>query len=113
MTPTELQRQVKAALEKISVPVSKDFSEFEDTYPHIVYGEVSNVPVLRGDDCELVYRAVYKITIVTNNDEYEDLEVAVTKAMLGLGFVRKDAQDVRDGNFNRVLQFSTTKSSLP
>lgn len=106
MTPSELQRQVKAALESLSVPVTKDYSEFEDVYPHICYREVSNVPALHGDNREIFFRAVYQVAIVTNNDDYELLESAVESAMLALGFMRSDAQDIFDGNFNRVLRFT-------
>ena len=109
MTPSELQRQVKAALETISARVTKDFSEYEGVYPHIVYSEISNVPALHGDDRENFFRSVYQVAIVTNNDEYEELESAVETAMLNLGFVRSDTQDVFDGNFNRVLRFSISE----
>ena len=68
MTPSELQRQVKAALETISARVTKDFSEYEGVYPHIVYSEISNVPALHGDDRENFFRSVYQVAIVTDND---------------------------------------------
>lgn len=106
MTPTELQRQVKDALAALSVPVTKDYSEFDDVYPHIVYREISNVPALHGDNREIFYRSVYQVTIVTDNDDYEGLETAVETAMVNLGFMRTDAQDILDGNFNRVLRFT-------
>ena len=106
MTPSELQRQVKAALESLSVPVTKDYSEFNGEYPHVVYREVSNVPALHGDNRELFFRAVYQVAIVTNDDDYELLESAVESAMLAIGFMRSDAQDIFDGNFNRVLRFT-------
>ena len=109
MTASELQGQVKAALETISVPVTKDFSEYEGTYPHIVYREISNVPALHGDNRELFFRSVYQVAIVTADDEYEELEAAVETVMLNLGFVRSDAQDIFDGNFNRVLRFSISE----
>lgn len=106
MTATELQRQVKAALESISAPVTKDYREFDGSYPHIVYREISNVPALHSDNREKFFRSVYQVAIVTDNDDYEDLESAVEVAMLGLGFMRSDSVDIFDGNFNRVLRFS-------
>lgn len=109
MTAAELQRQVKAALETLSVPVTKDFSEYENVFPHIVYKEISNVPAIHGDNRELFFRSVYQVAIVTDNDDYEELESAVEDAMLALGFMRTDAQDVFDVAFNRVLRFSITK----
>ena len=105
MTATELQRKVKVALDNLSVPVSKDYSEFEDVYPHIVYHELSSVPLLRGDDCEILFRVTYQVTIVTDDDNYEALESAVESAMSELGFVRFDTQDNFDTKFNRVLKF--------
>ena len=109
MTASELQRQVKAALENLSVPVTKNFSEYEDVYPHIVYREISNVPALHGDNREVCFHSVYQVAIVTADDEYEELEAAAEAAMLALGFMRSDAQDIFDGNFNRVLRFSISE----
>lgn len=109
MTASELQRQVKAALESISAPVTKDYREFDGTYPHIVYREISNVPALNGDNREIFSRSVYQVAIVTADDDYEQLEAAVEDAMLALGFMRSDSQDILDdGIFNRVLRFSVT-----
>lgn len=106
MTAAELQRLVKAALENLSVPVTKDFSEFNGTYPHIVYREISNVPVLHCDNGEYLFKAVYQVAIVTSDDNYEELERAVERAMSTIGFARTDAQDIFDGDFSRVLRFS-------
>ena len=106
MTPSELQRQVRAALEDLSVCVTKDYREFEGVYPRIVYREISNVPHFFGDNREIFFRAVYQVTIITANDDYEELEAAVESAMLALGFMRTDAQDIIDVNFNRVLRFT-------
>lgn len=110
MTASELQRQVKAALENIAAPVSKDYREYDGTYPHIIYGEIANVPSMHGDNRELFFRSVYQVTIVTDNDDYEELESAVENVMQELGFMRTDAQDIFDEQqFNRVLRFSTAK----
>ena len=109
MTASELQRQVKSALETISAPVTKDYREYDGTYPHVIYREISNVPSMHGDNRELFFRAVYQVTIVTDNDDYEELESAVENVMLELGFMRTDAQDIFDGNFNRVLRFTITQ----
>ena len=106
MTSSELQRQVKVALEEVSAPVTKDYNEYDGVYPHIVYREISNVPALHGDNWELFFRSVYQVAIVTADDEYEELESAVESAMLNLGFVRTDTQDILDDNFNRVLRFA-------
>ena len=106
MTATELQRQVRAALENLDVPVTKDFSEYEGNYPFCCYREISNVPALHGDNREICFRSVYQVAIVTADDEYEELETAVETAMLNLGFMRTDAQDIIDVNFNRVLRFT-------
>lgn len=106
MTPSELQRRVKAALENVAAPVTKDYREYDGTYPHIVYSEISNVPAFFGDNRELFFRSVYQVAIVTDNDDYEILESAVENVMLELGFIRTSAQDIFDGNFNRVLRFT-------
>lgn len=109
MSPSQLQKNVKVALETLEAPVTKDFSEFEGIYPHVVYREISNVPALHGENREIFFQSVYQIAIVTDNDDYESLEAAVENVMLNLGFRRTDTQDVFDGNFNRVLRFSVAK----
>lgn len=110
MTPSELQRQVQTALEALSVPVTKDFSEYEGIYPHVVYREISNVPALHGDNREISFRSVYQVAIVTDNDDYATLESAIELAMINLGFMRTDAQDIIDEReFNRVLRFTITQ----
>lgn len=109
MTASELQRQVKTALDSLGVPVTKDISEYDGVYPHIVYSEFSNVPALHADDSEVFFRVVYRITIVTDNDDYERLESGVENVMRGLGFMRSAVNDVPDNAFNRVLQFSAVK----
>ena len=108
MSPSEIQRQVKAALENIGLPVTKDWREFDGVYPHVVYREISNVPALHGDNREVFFRSVYQVAIVTDNDDYEQLESAVETAMVNLGFMRSDSQDIFDVHFNRVLRFSIT-----
>ena len=108
MTATELQRRVKAALENLSVPVTKDYREYDGVYPHIVYREISNVPAQHGDDKEIAFRTVYQVAIVTDNDDYEQTETAVEKAMQELGFMRSSVQDILDDRFNRVLRFTIT-----
>ena len=106
MTSSKLQKQVKTVLESTGVPVTKDWSEYDEIFPHIVYREISNVPALHGDNREQFFRAVYQIAIVTDDDEYETLESAVETAMIDLGFMRTDAQDIFDVQFQRVLRFS-------
>ena len=108
MTASELQRRVRSALETIGCPVTKDYSEFNGIYPHIAYREISNVPALNGDNREFAFRSTYQVAIVTNDDDYSALESAVEDAMIALGFVRSDAQDILDGDFNRVLRFTIT-----
>lgn len=112
MSPSELQRQVKTALDELPLPVTKNYSEYEDVYPHVIYREISNVPALHGDNREIFYRAVYQVAIVTDNDNYEELEAAVETIMISLGFMRIDAQDIFDGNFNRVLRFAISKPKI-
>ena len=52
------------------------------------------------------------VFMMFDNDEYEELEADVEMAMLKLGFLRTDAQDILDGKFNRVLRFSATKKKF-
>ena len=52
---------------------------------------------------------IERLIIVTDNDDYEELESVVETAMVNLGFMRTDAQDILDGNFNRVLRFTISK----
>ena len=60
MTASELQRRVKAALETIAAPVSKDYREYDGTFPNLVYSEISNVPAYYGDNRELFFAPCIK-----------------------------------------------------
>ena len=106
MTSIELQRNVRAALtEALPVPVVKYIAKYKGKYPVVVYREITNVPSLCADNREKQFRCTYQVSIATKDDEYEELEAAVEGAMLSLGFMRVDAQDILDGEYFRVLRF--------
>ena len=112
MTSSEIQRQVKTKLESLGVPITKNFYEYDGKRPFLCYREISNVPALHGDNQEIFFRSVYQVAIVTNDDDYEELEAAVETAMLALGFMRTDTQDIFDVDFNRVIRFTITTKKL-
>ena len=108
MTSIELQTRVRDALtEALSVPVVKYVQEYKgrSSRPFVVYQEISNVPALHADGREMGFRSTFQISIGTADDEYGELEAKVEAAMTSLGFMRKDAHDIHDGIYFRVIRF--------
>ena len=88
MTSIELQTRVRDALtEALSVPVVKYVREYKgrSSRPFVVY--------------------TFQVSIGTVDDEYGELEAKVEAAMTSLGFMRKDAHDIHDGVYLRVIRF--------
>ena len=104
-----LQQKVFAALSTLNLPVVKYVNEYNGDYPVLVYQEISNVPNKHADNKELTRRVVYQVSIGTNDDDYFEIENAVTNLMLNLGFMRVDSQDIFDGVYWRVIRFSITE----
>ena len=108
MTSIELQKRVKDTLtEALSVTVVKYVQEYKgrNGRPFVVYQEISNVPALHADGSEMGFRSTFQISIGTADDEYGELETKVEAAMTSLGFMRKDARDIHDGVYFRVIRF--------
>jgi hypothetical protein len=108
MTSIELQTRVRDALtEALSVPVVKYVQEYKgrNSRPFVVYQEISNAPALHADGREMGFRSTFQISIGTADDEYGELEAKVEAAMTSLGFMRKDAHDIHDDIYFRVIRF--------
>ena len=119
MTPSELQRRVKAALELLSDPVTKDYREYDGVYPHIVYREISNVPALHGDNREIFFRAVYQVTIVTSDDNYEELKrdylalvITIVDIANGAAYLFDKETETNDRNWKAELELEQYRSIL-
>lgn len=102
-----LQEKVFNALNAtLNVPVIVKYeNEYNGDYPVAVFEEVSNAPAFWGDNGALLRAITYKIRIGTENDCYEDIEIAVESAMKQLGFRRVDATETVDKVFWREIKF--------
>ena len=64
------------------------------TYPIIVYSVISDVPALSVDGAELERRVTVRIHILTKDGRFRAIHRAVQNALLPLGFVRVQTQEL-------------------
>ena len=64
------------------------------TYPIIVYTVISDVPALSADGMELERRVTVRIHILTKDGRFGEIHRAVQNALLPLGFVRAQTQEL-------------------
>lgn len=64
------------------------------TYPIIVYSMISDVPALSADGMELERRVTVRIHILTKDGRFREIHKAVRNALLPLGFVRAQTQEL-------------------
>ena len=64
------------------------------TYPIIVYSVISDVPALSADGAELERRITVRIHILTKEGRFREIHKAVKSALLPLGFVRTQTQEI-------------------
>jgi hypothetical protein len=64
------------------------------TYPIIVYSVISDVPALSVDGAELERRVTVRIHILTKDGRFRAIHRAVQNALLPLGFVRAQTQEL-------------------
>ena len=64
------------------------------TYPIIVYSIISDVPALSADGTELERRITVRIHILTKDGRFREIHKAVQNALLSLGFVRAQTQEI-------------------
>ena len=64
------------------------------TYPVLVYSVISDVPALSADGTELERRITVRIHILTKDGRFREIHKAVKSALLPLGFVRVQTQEL-------------------
>ena len=64
------------------------------TYPVLVYSVISDVPALSADGTELERRITVRIHILTKDGRSREIHRAVQNALLPLGFVRAQTQEI-------------------
>ena len=64
------------------------------TYPILVYSVISDVPALSADGEELERRITVRIHILTKDGRSREIHRAVQNALLPLGFVRAQTQEI-------------------
>ena len=64
------------------------------TYPILVYSVISDVPALSADGTELERRITVRIHILTKDGRFGEIHHAVQNALLPLGFVRAQTQEI-------------------
>ena len=79
------------------------------TYPIIVYSMISDVPALSADGMELERRVTVRIHILTKDGRFGEIHHAVQNALLPLGFVRAQTQELTEKDiFVEITDYRTT-----
>ena len=78
------------------------------TYPIIVYSVISDVPVLSADGAELERCITLRIHVLTKDGRFRELHRAVQNALLPLGFVRTQTQELVEKDiFVEITDYKT------
>ena len=78
------------------------------TYPIIVYSVISDVPALSADGTELERRITVRIHILTKDGRFGEIHRAVQNALLPLGFVRAQTQELTEKDiFVEITDYKT------
>ena len=78
------------------------------TYPIVVYSVISDVPALSVDGTELERRVTVRIHILTKDGRFREIHKAVQNALLLLGFVRSQTQELTEKDiFVEITDYRT------
>ena len=78
------------------------------TYPILVYSVISDVPALSADGLELERRVTVRIHILTKDGRFREIHRAVQNALLPLGFVRAQTQELTEKDiFVEITDYRT------
>ena len=78
------------------------------TYPVLVYSVISDVPALSADGTELERRVTVRIHILTKDGRFGEIHHAVQNALLPLGFVRAQTQELTEKDiFVEITDYRT------
>ena len=78
------------------------------TYPILVYSVISDVPALSADGAELERRITVRIHVLTKDGRFREIHKAVQRALLPLGFVRAQTQEIVEKDiFVEITDYKT------
>lgn len=78
------------------------------TYPIIVYSVISDVPALSADGAELERCVTVRSHILTKDGRFREIHRAVQNALLPLGFVRAQTQELTEKDiFVEITDYRT------
>ena len=127
METTELEAQVYDALtsnQKLmgmlpkggDVPIYHLFAPAGDTqrYPILVYLPIRDVPVDYGDDEETFHRVTIRISIVTSDGQYSELNKVIREIMTQqLEFVRVNTTPAIDFEYKKIILNAEYQKVIP
>ena len=84
------------------------YSPNAGTYPVLVYSVISDVPALSADGTELERRVTVRIHILTKDGRFGEIHYAVQNALLPLGFIRAQTQELTEKDiFVEITDYKT------
>lgn len=127
METTELEAQVYDALinnaelmgmlpSSGDVPIYHLFAPAGDIqrYPILVYSSISDVPVDYGDDEETFHRVTIRISIITNDGQYSEINKVIREIMTQqLEFVRVQTVPAIDFEYKKIILNAEYQTVIP
>ena len=103
--------EIIEALASLNIPIFKWFDDYDGTFPAISYRLISSTPVNFGDDKETDVNYIYQVSLITENDDTDDLVKSIRSVMLAAGFTFISCDELRDEKdfFITAIRFYKTE----
>ena len=83
-------------------------------YPILVYSPISDVPVNYGDDEETFHRVTIRISIITNDGQYSEINKVIREIMTQqLEFVRVQTVPAIDFEYKKIILNAEYQTVIP
>lgn len=122
METTELEKEVYESMSMLpeivdgNVPIYHLLAPAGDSqrYPILVYAPTSDVPAGYADDEEVYHKVTIRISIITTDGQYSELNKAIRKLMTReLGFKRVQTVPAYDFEYKKIILNADYQIGIP
>ena len=86
--------------------IYEGISPDSDNYPQVVFANISTVPAGTADDAEYLKRVSMQISIITKDDEYDNIKSLVDTDMHSLGYMFDSETSLYDADeCTKILRY--------